>query len=301
MIDLLVPRSRLLTVRRAAVVVGALWREARPVVQVVFQLRYLAGVLLSGGLAGAGVGAVVGGALVWLAATSSVYVLNGAADVTEDRANGSRRPVAAGVLGVVAARRAAVALGGLALAGAALVSAALLLFTACVLVLGVAYSQPPAALKRWTSGVALVGISGGLLTYAAGAVVGGRPTPATLVFAGLSATWMAAVGALTKDLPDATGDRAAGRRTVVVRHGDRAARVLAAGAALVVGAAGPVLAHLLAPALLVPGWTLAVGGLVVAGYALGVRPGQSRTRRRWPYRAFMVTQYAVHLTLLLPG
>ena len=277
------------------------WREARPVVQVVFQLRFMAGVVLSGGLATgtglAAVGSIIAGALVWLCATASVYLLNGAADVVEDRANGSRRPVAAGRLTPANACQAAAVLGIAALVGAAAQSVLLLLLTAALLVLGVAYSQPPLALKRWTGGVAVVAVLGGLLTYAAGAVAGGRPTIVTITFAGLLSVWMAVVGALTKDLPDVFGDMVAGRRTIAVVWGARTATRLAATAAAGIGVTALLLSHLLVPQLLIQGWLLAVGGVVVARYALLVDTTRPSALSR-PYRAFMATQYVVHLSLL---
>lgn len=66
------------------------WREACPDVQVIFQLCYLAGVLLS--LEVRGSGALVGaflGAAAWLCTTWYVYLLNGVCDAVEDRHNES--------------------------------------------------------------------------------------------------------------------------------------------------------------------------------------------------------------------
>jgi 4-hydroxybenzoate polyprenyltransferase len=276
------------------------WREARPVVQTIFQLRFMAGVVLSGGFAAdAGLGAVgltVGSALVWLCATASVYILNGATDVVEDRANGSRRPVAAGRLSPTKARQTAITLGIVALLGAAAQSVLLLLLITAVLALGVAYSEPPLALKRWTGGVAFVAFLGGLLTYAAGAVVGGKPNAGTLVFAGLLSAWIAMVGALTKDLPDVFGDTVAGRRTIAVVYGVGVATRLAATAAAGIGVTALVLSHLFAPQLQLQCWLLAAGGVLVARFALVVDRAQPRTLGR-PYQAFMTTQYVVHLSL----
>ncbi|MDI6099271.1 UbiA family prenyltransferase [Actinoplanes sp. NEAU-A12] len=194
--------------------------ETRPTVQAIFQLRFLAGDALSGGMTAA----VVPGSLTWLSATASVYLFNGVADVREDRFNGSSRPIASGQLSPRTGRNLAVGLGVSALTGAAVQSPALLILTAVLLGLGYAYSATRWALKRWTWGVALVGILSSAATYGAGAVISGRLEPAVVVFGALLGGWMAVVGALTKDLPDAAGDRAA---TVALTVGGTAVAGLA--------------------------------------------------------------------------
>src|ERR671916_1265913 len=85
--------------------VGVLYRcflEARPAVQGIFLLRFLAGASFAGPLF---VGGVVnfplwGGAVLWVCVTLSVYILNGVMDIEEDQSNASSRRIASGKLKV---------------------------------------------------------------------------------------------------------------------------------------------------------------------------------------------------------
>jgi 4-hydroxybenzoate polyprenyltransferase len=94
-----------LVIRWCCRVAGILYRcflEARPAVQGIFLLRFLAGASFAGSLSA---GEVVNFALwtgvaLWICATLSVYILNGVMAVEEDRINGSSRPVASGKLSV---------------------------------------------------------------------------------------------------------------------------------------------------------------------------------------------------------
>jgi len=109
--------------------------------------------------------------------------------------------------------------------------------------------------------------------------------------------WMALAGT-TKDLSDVAGDRAAGRRTLPVLLGDRWARRLMAGLVLVAGSVLLAGAVLVAPRLLPPATVLGVGAVAVAGWVLAGTGSTDRRRQRAPYRLFMGSQYAVHLTVL---
>ncbi|TDC42158.1 UbiA family prenyltransferase [Micromonospora sp. KC213] len=279
--------------------VSASWREARPVVQVVFQLRFFAGAAVA---APQGIVArpatLLLGALAWLGATWCVYLFNGLSDQVEDRRNGSTRPLATGALPVRAARRIVVGLALVALALAGAVSARMVALVALMLALGWAYSAGPRPQKGNMLGFVLVVAAGGIVTYLAGsAAAGASVTPDLVVVMVAMSLWMAFAGT-TKDLSDVAGDRAAGRRTLPVLLGDRGARRLMAG--LVVVAGGVLLAGalLVAPALLVPATVLAVGAGAVVGCVLTGAGAADRRRQRRPYRIFMASQYAVHLTVL---
>jgi len=80
---------------RSANAPALIWREARPSVQLIVQLRYWSAVVLAGG--GFGVRPALG-SLFLLLAYCAVYVLNGVADIAEDRGNRSRRPIASGAI-----------------------------------------------------------------------------------------------------------------------------------------------------------------------------------------------------------
>lgn len=273
--------------------------ESRPAVQVIFLLRFLAAAALSDGLRGTRVWAA---ASAWALATMAVYVFNGVMDVTEDRANGSSRPIASGALPPPVAAALVAAAAALALAVGAAVDPVLLLpLVAAHLACGYAYSGPPFHGKRRGSTTSLLVLGMGVATYAAGWAAAGRhaSVPVLLLGAAMS-LWMAGVGALAKDLSDVAGDTLAGRRTPVIVWGERRARTLTAFNAVLIGAAFLTASLLLAAPLLPAAVALLLGSPVVAVLAATTRHGATPRIRRFPYRAFMVTQYAVHL-LALPA
>jgi 4-hydroxybenzoate polyprenyltransferase len=274
--------------------------EARPAVQGIFLMRFLVGVLLVAGPSADIAPAVVLGALAWWAATVFIYLLNGVMDVTEDRVNGSRRPVATGDLPVSAAWSVCVALPPIAALVAAQVDARLLVLVLAFLVLGYAYSAEPFALKRRTMGASVVATAGGLASYAAGYVVaGGTPDIRLLVFGLAMSCWMGMVGIQAKDLSDVVGDAAAGRQTIAMRYRDGVVRRLLALTALGVGGAFVVAAAVLAPRLSFIALIVLGGAALLAASVLTRHSHGSRPRRRRPYRVFMLTQYVAHLCLVV--
>jgi len=274
-------------------------REARPQVQVIFLLRFATAAalaLLSGVRPGP---AVLAGAVAWFLLTWAVYLLNGVADVVEDRANGSRRPIARGDLSPAAATR---IVGSLAVAGlvvAATVSPLLVLLGAGQFLLGWAYSMGPAPLKRAAVPAAVSVVLAGLLTYAAGAVsAGGSPAAHLLLFPAMMALWMA-VGGVTKDLSDVSGDRVAGRRTLPILLGERHARRIMAMVAGAVAGGFVVLAAASPPAVRLASWLVLLGAVILACVVCTPASRGDAFRRRWPYRIFMATQYIAHISVLL--
>jgi 4-hydroxybenzoate polyprenyltransferase/chlorophyll synthase len=283
----------------AGPVARLLWAETRPIVQAIFAVRYWVGaavVLAEGGSPGPG---LVLGAVAWLLLTMSIYLVNGVSDLTTDRANGSGRPLARGLVGAHLAVRAAWALAAGALLLAALTGAVALVLCAVAMgLLGWAYSVGPRPLKCSVAGTALASAGGGLLTYLAGAAAaGGAPARAHVAVFALLALFMAVAGA-AKDLGDRVGDEAAGRRTLPVVAGHRAATRVIAGGCLLLGAAAVAVGGA-APQVLVPALALGLGAVTVAVLAVGTPEDAPRPRQRRPYRAFMVTQYAVNPALLL--
>ncbi len=270
-------------------------------VQFVFQLRFASGFVLAGVARGEftlGLSAFAGAA-GWLAATWAIYLMNGIADVVEDRVNGSTRPIARGSLPVTSATAACFLLAVGALGCCALVSFRMVVLVLLMLAVGWAYSLGPCPLKMTVPGFLVSVTALGLLTYSAGGCAAGGDWDTPLLPFGLvMSLWMGLVG-WTKDLSDLKGDRAAGRRTLPVLLGERRARTVMAIAVTVVGwgffAAAAVAGGHLQPAAAV----VCCGSVVVAVLLLAPvrRPGRSVRRR--PYRAFMTTQYAAHVTLLL--
>lgn len=276
------------------------WHECRPVVQVIFALRFLTGVILVGGVAAVARPAVLCGLASWMCVVAAIYLRNGVADVVEDRRNGSARPIASGALPAETAHAQA---NALAVAGivVALLPAPRLTFVLAVLAmlaLGWAYSAGPSPLKRTMPGFLLCVVGGGALTYTAGVLVSGAAPTAEAVCAGLAlSAWMGLAGA-TKDLSDVAGDRLAGRRTLPVLFGYRAAASLTAAGTLAAGSGFVVAALCWTPELLPAALALAAGAASIT--ALLIRGARAETGPgRQPYRTFMATQYVVHLLLLI--
>lgn len=300
------------------------WVEARPVVQLIFQLRFLVGALLglassaaAGRFSGSALFGIGVGAAAWLCATWHVYLLNGICDQIEDRHNGSGRPLASGALSMPVARAVVAALAVLAVGLGAAVSLPLAVAVVTMLGLGWAYSAGPHPQKANVVGFVAVVTAGGLLTYLAGwlAAVGGTrsggsgglaapdlpagPSVLPLVaLAGAMSLWMS-LGGMTKDLSDVAGDRVAGRRTLPVVLGDRRARRLMAVLVIGVGVGFGALAVWAVPVLRVAAGVLLAGAGAVA-FCLATRTSRGhRGRLRLPYRMFMTTQYAVHGVVLV--
>ncbi|MEU7895997.1 UbiA family prenyltransferase [Nonomuraea sp. NPDC049152] len=245
---------------------------------------------------------VLGGAAVWVLAILSAYLLNGVSDVQEDRANDSRRPIAAGELRPESAAAVAKAAAALSLVGAVLLGPTLALAVAAVLVLGYAYSMPPLSLKRHAVGAAGTGVGAALLSYVAGyasVAQGTAPGTGALVFSVVMSLWVGLVGTLAKDLPDALGDAAAGRRTVAVLYGEPLLRRMMALAAGALCGGLWLAAAAVAPELGLAAWVLTLGASVVAALALTHVTRGCRPRKRRLYRAFMASQYVTHLCQLV--
>lgn len=276
--------------------------EARPAVQGIFLLRFLAGASFAGSLFGGGVLnlSLWGGAALWVCVTISVYIFNGVMDVEEDQINGSSRPVASGKLKVT---QAAVAAGGLAVVsviGSLALGNLMLGSVVVALALGWLYSGPPFYLKRSPTGWAALGIIAALITYNAGyASNGGRGDLLSLsIFAAVMALWLGIVSQ-TKDLSDIEGDKQAGRRSGPVVWGEDVARLFYSGAALCLGGGYVLSAALLAPGLLIPAFVLASGAVAVAVVTLGPWSRGEKSRRRRSYRMFMLTQYGANLAIVM--
>jgi 4-hydroxybenzoate polyprenyltransferase len=279
--------------------------EARPVVAVMFALRYLAAAALAGAGQRTTVVHVLAGAVLWELAVLSTYIVNGTTDVAEDRINRSNRPIASGRLALVSARRAAVVSAVGAVAGGLALGPVFCCLVLAFLGVGYLYSAPPLCAKRNAVTCALTGVLLALLTYvAAYAAAGdGSVSRTGMIFCVVTALWTGIVGSVTKDIPDAVGDKAAGRRTTAVMLGEAGARILACGVAVTIGAAFTGAAALAAPVLL-PAAAAMLGGAVLVSIvtcpARRAAPATAGTGRgRQPYRAFMVTQYLTHLCLIV--
>jgi 4-hydroxybenzoate polyprenyltransferase len=285
--------------RAAARVCWWVWLEARPIVQVVFLLRFIAGGMVSAGGTLLTAREIVG-ALSWTCATAAVYVLNGAADLVEDRRNGSRRPIASGRLSQQAAISAVVLLAAAAMLLSELLPGRATLLTALMLVLGWAYSWAPSPLKNSMSGFLVVVVSAGALTYLAGCnAAGGGADPDLILFAAAMSCWIG-LGGSTKDLGDVAGDQAAGRRTWPIVLGDTRARILMGALAALLGIGFTLAAAVWLHGLL-PSAAAVLAGAAVLSAQLTLTAGGRGTERavaRRPYKAFMLTQYVAHVGVL---
>lgn len=275
--------------------------EARPVVQLVFLIRFEVGAVLStrpGAPPWPGLIAL----LTWWLAVVAVYVWNGFCDYPEDVANGSKRPIASGVLSRKMGAWVAGVTAAASIAGSLTVPG-LTVWTALFLLLGAAYSTPPLPTKNTSASAAVTVFGLGWVTYAGGvAATGGHLDTAGVIFATTSSAWMAGVGTLVKDLSDITGDRLGGRHTIAVRHGADRARSVAIVAALVIGLAGLGASALWAPRALL-GTAGFAAGAVWLGWRAVTAPSQGtddRHTQRGLYRVFMGAQYAANLLMLIP-
>jgi 4-hydroxybenzoate polyprenyltransferase len=265
--------------------------EARYPVLAVFVLRIAAAshLLTHPGWNAAAVG------IAWLALTTSAYVFNGISDRASDRANGSRRPIASGRLGVRTAYTASALLAAFGLAVCCLVGLWQGIAGVVSLFLGWAYSAGP-CLKRSSLLCGATVATTTSLTFLVGTLSVHAPARISVAFV-LWAAWVG-VASPAKDLSDVSGDRLAGRRTLAVRLGHvGAARVVAVtsvGWAVIFGVAATILAPRFLPVALVA----IVGTLLMAAALLKVRPEQDRAELRRPYRFLMLTQFAVTLAFV---
>ncbi|MGC5015522.1 UbiA family prenyltransferase [Streptosporangium sp. DT93] len=279
--------------------------EARPVVLAVSAMRYLTGAALALPAVTVAVSLprIAQGAAAWVLSILAIYLYNGVTDVTEDRINGSGRPIARGDLRTRTASAVAVGAGCLALLATWGLPAPMFWIVAANLVLGYLYSGPPVPLKDSSGGTVAVLCLSGLLSYLAGFTVatggGGAALPAALVlFAGVAIGWMVFVGMPAKDLSDIAGDAAAGRRTLGVMLGERASRQVMVGAAVVLLAGFAAAVSLTQVRL--PGVVPALAaGVVAVAVAASCSGGDGRRGTRRPYGAFMGTQHLLHLTAFL--
>jgi 4-hydroxybenzoate polyprenyltransferase len=111
--------------------------------------------------------------------------------------------------------------------------------------------------------------------------------------------WVGLVGSPTKDLSDVAGDAAAGRRTIPALYGEVMAKRMVAALALGLAMTFCALATQVDLLLLWPGAGLLIGAGAMAVVCLGGFSDGVRSRRRLPYRVFMMTQYLTHLTAIV--
>lgn len=275
-------------------------REARPVVQIIFLLRFAVGVALSASHATEPWDVAIGGLSWWLAVVA-VYAFNGVMDFDEDVANGSGRPIASGALPRRVALAMCLAAAVLAIALASAVPG-LEIWVGIYLAFGWWYSAPyfPAKLRSSTAGGAVFAL--GISSYLAGAASGGGTFNISVAVFGLAgAGWMTLVGTLIKDLSDVEGDAEGGRRTLAVRYGVSLARHCATAGGLIVGCGSVLAAYLWAPRVIPGTLAFAAGALclVIQDLRAGDPSQGDRKMRRSGYRVFMRTQYAANLLVLV--
>ncbi len=280
-------------------------REARPSVLVIQFIRFMAGAALAVRITGHWVPLrAVLGVLSWELVIVWTYLFNGVMDLQEDRVNGSRRPIASGMLTRSTAIRCAQGAAALSLACAGLLGLPITCTVLAMLLIGWQYSASPGRLKGRPTGTAATGAALGFLAYLAGFLgqagsAWRHPTAKALIFVLVMSAWMALVGTPAKDLPDAQGDAAAGRKTLVLLWGENATRRALAAAAVTIAITFAVAAAVSMPLLRWPAVTLATGSSIIAVAALSRISAGDRSRRRRPYRIFMLTQCLVNICLLM--
>lgn len=232
--------------------------------------------------------------VAWLALTVSAYVFNGITDLAADRVNGSNRPLATGRLSASTAAIASVVLAALGLADCWWIGPPVGLAGTLSLALGWAYSAGP-QFKRSPLACGITVAAAATLTYYAGAEVGGDSAGVCVAYL----LWSAWIGLASpaKDLSDIDGDRLDGRRSLPVVLGPVAASQWIAAVSLVWSVVLVVTIRLAAAQLGPVAWIALAGTIAFAIRLVAVRPGQSRKVLRRPYRALMLTQFAVNAAL----
>ncbi len=267
-------------------------REARPSVLVIQFIRFTAGAALAVRITGHWVPLrAVLGVLSWELVIVWTYLFNGVMDLQEDRVNGSRRPIASGMLTRSTAIRCAQGAAALSLACAGLLGLPITCTVLAMLLIGWQYSASPGRLKGRPTGTAATGAALGFLAYLAGFLgqagsAWRHPTAKALIFVLVMSAWMALVGA-------------AGRKTLVLLWGENATRRALAAAAVTIAITFAVAAAVSMPLLRWPAVTLATGSSIIAVAALSRISAGDRSRRRRPYRIFMLTQCLVNICLLM--
>jgi len=110
--------------------------------------------------------------------------------------------------------------------------------------------------------------------------------------------WMGLVGAPAKDLGDVTGDAAAGRRTLPVIYGQSRVRRVVSISAVSLAIVFIVVSGWLSWWLAVPGAVMLASAGAVTILSMKQLSRGDRSHLRGPYRAFMVTQFAVYLAVI---
>jgi len=208
-----------------------------------------------------------------LAVNVFIVGINQITDVEIDRVNKPGLPIAAGDLSLERAWWIVAAAGALPLALALTQGALELAAVAAALLVGAAYSVPPARLKRFpviavlcVSGVRSAIVNLGVAAHFTSALGHGGATipPGVWALTAFVLPFSLAI-AILKDVPDAEGDRAHRIATFTVRHGGRV--VLHAGLAVLtlayLGMAilGPLLVDGANPVLLAGGHLAALAAL----------------------------------------
>ena len=277
--------------------------ESRPTVQLMFVVRFLCGTQVAvwqadGDRPGVSWGSWARVGVAWFLATVYAYLINGVEDAHGDRLNQVGRPIGRGDLDVDRARRVARVCAVAALVVAASAGGTALALTAAYLVLGHVYSVPPFRLAATAWGGPAVVLGATVLTYLSGALAaGGRFGADGWILVTVLVLWTTLVGATVKDLSDVHGDLASGRTPLAVRVPDRLVRRGVSGVALLLGAA-LLVGALRAPWLAAPGLVVLVGAVAVTHRLSTTAGAHGRAETRRPYAAFMVTQFAAHLSVL---
>jgi homogentisate phytyltransferase/homogentisate geranylgeranyltransferase len=207
--------------------------------------------------------------------------INQISDVEIDRVNKPFLPIAAGDLTKQRAWWIVVASGVLPLVLAATQGVLELAAVAAALAVGVAYSVPPARLKRFplvaslcVSGVRSAIVNLGVAAHFTSAFTGAATIPdAVWALTAFVLPFSLAI-AILKDVPDVEGDRLGRIATYTVRHGPRAVMRAGVGALVLAYAGmailGPLLVDGADPLLLAAGHVAALALLL--GFMRGVDP-----------------------------
>lgn len=275
--------------------------EARAVIILVYVLRSLAGAFLTPWTPSVvTVIQLLGAIATMILSVTVVYLLNGLSDITEDRVNGSKRPLASGEISPRQVTYSIVVIIGVLMALSPSLPLIVSICNFLMITLGFVYSMGPLPAKMHSAAGLTVAGAGAMLPYvSSSAAVSGHVSLQAILTALLLGAWVWAGGS-AKDLSDVAGDAAAGRRTLAVRLGTRRASGIIAGRVAVVSLIGTALATMqLAPPALFFGPFCAALLVSVVATSRSQRDLRTRRQERKLYRVFMSTQFILNGALIV--
>ncbi|WP_336855995.1 UbiA family prenyltransferase [Sinomonas albida] len=269
--------------------------EARPIVLVLFVMRFMVGALESTGAMS--VSRLSLGALAWTFVTAGIYLTNASSDVEADVINRKNRPLANGQLTTREVNAAALVSFGVSVTCAASLGAGSLAIVSLMAILGTYYSvgwpRPGKAHYATAAATITVGI---FLPYVAGSLANSGSISSPSLWTGIVFAIWAAIAGMSKDFADVEGDRSTGRRTLPVSLGLRSSAFATGGLAGVFAILLLAIGNRVVPT---DGTVVLVAGVCAFAAACAVIGARGRQTQAvgLPYRIFVLTQITANTAI----